>query len=387
MKIAYIALLPGKRIGIEAHIAARARAARKVGAEIDFIIVGPEPGASPSLVQYIPYPAPIVSGNYVRTLFRRYEVIARVLRGRSYDRVVLRYPGGDPSGAEFAERFAVITEHHTKELTEFESKFNSGLPKLEGLMKRVRHRMEARYGPAVLAHCRGFLAMTQEIEQFERQRRGGPLSSAVVSNGVDVDKISPTGFKAFDGKALDIAFLAGSIDPARVPWHGLDRVLEGLSRYHGSVFVRLHVIGNASAAVRPARSESWQTVFHSARDSAALDEILCQMHVGISTLALHRKGMTQACPFKTREYLCRGLPFLTAYEDADLIELASGREYYRRFAAVDEPIDIESVIDFAAGLTRSGSASTLATEMRALARTRVDWTIKVSEVLAFLQDC
>src|SRR5690606_3952676 len=42
--------------------------------------------------------------------------------------------------------------------------------------------------------------------------------------------------------------------------------------------------------------------------------------VAIGTLALHRKGMGEACPLKIREYLAHGLPTITAYSDTDFME-------------------------------------------------------------------
>jgi hypothetical protein len=39
---------------------------------------------------------------------------------------------------------------------------------------------------------------------------------------------------------------------------------------------------------------------------------------GIGTLALHRKGMDEACPLKVREYLAYGLPVILGCADADI---------------------------------------------------------------------
>ena len=46
-------------------------------------------------------------------------------------------------------------------------------------------------------------------------------------------------------------------------------------------------------------------------------EILGQAHIGIASLALHRKKMQEASPLKLREYLAAGLPSITAYRDTD----------------------------------------------------------------------
>jgi len=48
--------------------------------------------------------------------------------------------------------------------------------------------------------------------------------------------------------------------------------------------------------------------------------LLEQCDVGISTLAIDRKGLTEGAPLKTREYLLMGLPVIIGYQDTDLSE-------------------------------------------------------------------
>jgi hypothetical protein len=48
--------------------------------------------------------------------------------------------------------------------------------------------------------------------------------------------------------------------------------------------------------------------------------IASNANVAISTLALHRTVMTEACPLKTRFYLAMGLPVILGYDDTDLME-------------------------------------------------------------------
>ncbi len=48
-----------------------------------------------------------------------------------------------------------------------------------------------------------------------------------------------------------------------------------------------------------------------------LDNVYRNHDIGISTLALFRKGIVEACPLKTREYLSYGLPVVIAYEEAE----------------------------------------------------------------------
>lgn len=101
------------------------------------------------------------------------------------------------------------------------------------------------------------------------------------------------------------------------PWQGFDKVLAlaralpeydfdlvGIDRGH----VEEHVPVNAT--------------LHGLLDEVSYTPILAAADVGLGTLALHRKGMDEASPLKTREYLLRGLPTVLGYRDTDLPEPA-----------------------------------------------------------------
>ena len=50
-------------------------------------------------------------------------------------------------------------------------------------------------------------------------------------------------------------------------------------------------------------------------------KVMANCDLAISTLALYRKGMEEACPLKTRECLAYGLPMVLPYVDTDLKDL------------------------------------------------------------------
>ena len=50
------------------------------------------------------------------------------------------------------------------------------------------------------------------------------------------------------------------------------------------------------------------------------EAILASSDVALGTLALHRKGMSEAAPLKVREYLLRGIPVVIGYDDPDLAD-------------------------------------------------------------------
>lgn len=50
-------------------------------------------------------------------------------------------------------------------------------------------------------------------------------------------------------------------------------------------------------------------------DRHQIKEIAAGCDLGLTSFALFRKGMTQACTLKTREYLAMGLPVCSGHED------------------------------------------------------------------------
>lgn len=101
------------------------------------------------------------------------------------------------------------------------------------------------------------------------------------------------------------------------PWHGIDKII---------VLARLlkeyefHIIGydHKTLSKQFALSENIITYGYLSQEES--DKIISNCHIGISTLALHRKNMIEASPLKSRHYLANGLPIILAYEDTDLKE-------------------------------------------------------------------
>ena len=388
MRIAYVAFLPGQLHGVELRIRDRARAARALGsAEVEFIIVGVAEDPPDSLVRYVPYAAEFPKPAYVNAVLRRYSVLERCVDLRRFDRIIVRYAHADPSGPGFARRYPIITEHHGDELSEHRAKIRNGLSVFEKQMKRVRYAMEAKYGGEMLAECRGIIGVTDEIRDIEHRRSGCTTPAVTVSNGIDVEQVAPTAFRSFDGRVLDMMFVASLVNPAPPHWHGLDRLIAGMEAYTGPVSLRLHVVGPLHRSARRVFANSPCTVFqYGPRTGLALDTMMRDMNLGVSTLGLYRKNLSQACSLKTREYTARGLPFVMAYDDPDLHAVDPLTPFFQRFHNDDSPIDMERVIEFAESLNAHGGPKIVAPLMRQHALEHMDWSRKVRQMLDFVRE-
>ena len=96
-------------------------------------------------------------------------------------------------------------------------------------------------------------------------------------------------------------------------WHGVDKV-EYLARAFPEF--DFHIIGSEM-------SQQNNIFNHGTLPEEEINKILRRCHVGISSLALHRKNMNEASPLKSRQYLASGLPVIQGYEDTDIASNSS----------------------------------------------------------------
>ncbi|WP_152084843.1 glycosyltransferase [Pseudoalteromonas sp. A25] len=98
-------------------------------------------------------------------------------------------------------------------------------------------------------------------------------------------------------------------------WHGID-ILNQLAR-ETKGRLEFHVVGMEQSVL----SEPSENIhFYGYLPVEQYAAIAQSCSVGLGTLALHRKGMKEACPLKVREYLAAGLPVILPYEETAFLE-------------------------------------------------------------------
>ncbi|MHB8107546.1 MAG: glycosyltransferase [Candidatus Cryosericum sp.] len=103
-----------------------------------------------------------------------------------------------------------------------------------------------------------------------------------------------------------------------MPWQGIDRLCDLASACPELEF---NVIGYPPSDLdreAPTYRKLTNLVVHGKLSHEACAEVLAGCDVGISTLALYRNHMDEACPLKSRQYLAQGLPTIMCYHDPDL---------------------------------------------------------------------
>lgn len=312
--------------------------------------------------------------------FRRtasiHRAIEEALPSDTYDLILWRYPRASFQLAlrMWRSKTGVVFQHHTMELHEIVSK----PPSLNRHYLLWSERLFSRFA---LKRARGIVGVTSEITQYEVARSGNPhLAACTVTNGIDTRSMPLRSPPDFDGQHLVLLMLIGSA----VSWHGQDRVIRGLADYRGGVRISLVIVGSSSARdVQLVEDLGVQDLveFVGVSTGPALDLLFDRAHLGVASLAIHRKGLTQAAPLKTREYAARGLPIILGYRDPDLDD--AFHDVCLQVPADDSPVDMDGVVEFAHAVYRD---STHAATLRSLCEQRLDVRRKTRDLASFLTE-
>ena len=157
-------------------------------------------------------------------------------------------------------------------------------------------------------------------------------------------------------------------------WHGYDRILQSLAAYQGDADVRIEFVGgdgDGSLAVWKALAQTLglmdRVTFHGPLHGEALEAVVAACDIGLGSLGMYRFGLTRGVTLKLREYMARGLPFLSAVEDPDLPQ---DDAFALRVPNEDTPIDMAAIVAFA---RRARQDADTPARMRAYAQAHMSW--------------
>ena len=195
---------------------------------------------------------------------------------------------------------------------------------------------------------------------------GKPAMNIV--NGVYVSALPQHKVRAerHDIRLLALASMSG--------WHGYDRLLRSLAAYTGDEKIQIAFVGgdgDGSLAKWKQLAEELglqdRVTFYGPRYGSELEEIIAQCDAGVGSLGMFRYGLQQGMTLKAREYLARGLPFISAVADPALPE---NRGFFLRVANDETPIDMSEVAAF---VKKTKADAKLSGAMRAYAEENLSW--------------
>jgi len=206
-----------------------------------------------------------------------------------------------------------------------------------------------------------------------------------IINGVDLSGIAPKQA----ARSLDTINIVSAA--LFQPWHGIDRLIEGLARFYADSShdrnIILHLAGDGGA-IRSLKRHvrrlhlSEHVLFHGYCDHNQLNELYDECSLAVECLGLSRKSLFISSSLKSREYLAKGIPFLCANEIDVFIDNPVD---FCMVAPNDEtPIDIERLVNFHDRLYNVDSQSNLISRIRSYAESHVGIDRTMTNVINYV---
>jgi len=225
---------------------------------------------------------------FLRLLYSSYK-LPKIIQDIQFDMIYMRYLLYMPFLISIIKKYKVIMEINSDDILEY--KLGSKLTYYYNLFTRDK----------ILNNMNGFVAVSDELkEKFLHYKK----SIKVIANGIDsksyhyrlkIDTIKPT-----------LVFI-GSPNQS---WHGIDKI-EKMAKYFSKY--QFYIIGIS-------KKDTHNIKYLGYLKNEKATEIISQCDIGIGTLSLYQKGLTEASPLKTRQYFACALPVIYGYKDTDIQE-------------------------------------------------------------------
>lgn len=204
----------------------------------------------------------------------------------------------------------------------------------KGILKRV---IDSTYGPKCVKYIDAFVSPLYSGEILGKK-------SIQIYNGIDVGKVTPRNIKK--DETIDLLAVA-----MMAPWHGYDRVIEGLHNYYaagGRRNVVLHLVGLGAASrdyqqLTDRYSLGAHVIQHGKKFGADLDDLYDIADIGVGSLATHRKNVMRTNTLKVLEYMSKGLPVLCDEGEEGIPQKS---KYRVSVPCDDSPVPIDRIINF-----------------------------------------
>ena len=303
---------------------------------------------------------------------------------KNTDFFYFRYPGAGILLYEFTSNYGNRTIFEHLSIEEFEltlhAKENPFGLKPSQLLSWLEYSAlplwrEKLFGKSIRKNAKLGICNSQEIADFQNKKSGGVYKCIIGGDAVQVETFTLSPRPEFNYE-LRMVFLKGASTNA--DFNGLDRIIRSIANYKGTIEIKLFILGHQLQEEKKIVEELFaekNIILLSAKKGHDLMAFLHDMHFGVATLGLYRKGLNQTTTIKVREYTAQGLPFIYAYTDPDLNE--ESKEFALEFPNDDSIIDMEKVIDFA---KKAMEDKDLPHRMRKYAEEHLDYEVKMKKL-------
>lgn len=171
-------------------------------------------------------------------------------------------------------------------------------------------------------------------------------------------------------------------------WHGYNYMIEGLRDYY-SAGGKENIIFNMVGKALPEHKKMVEkygleghVVFHGMQSGEGLDKIYNQCLLGVNVLGASSDGNPKSSSLKSREYGAYGLPMVSSLP---IDYLPENYQYLCLVPPVNEPVNINRVLDFYHKTYDDKDCNAIAAEIRQYARERCEMKITMKPVADWLK--
>lgn len=202
-----------------------------------------------------------------------------------------------------------------------------------------------------------------------------------IENGIDPD-LMPTRKPVNEQDTIHILALS-----SMNYWHGYDRLIKSLAEYKGTISVIIHLVGNDDGGclahwkeLAQENSLNSNVIFHGPLFGEKLNRIFDLCDIGVNSMGMYRKGFEDTSELKTREYISRGLPFISSVYDVVLDGL--DKDLWYQITNDDSIPSMEGIVGFA---LRIKSDPTAKDRLHAHAIETMTWKAQYKKVFEKLE--
>lgn len=210
------------------------------------------------------------------------------------------------------------------------------------------------------------------------------MKSINIPNGIDCSSI-----KVSEGKFTDDAYHLIAVANFMF-YHGYERLIKGIKEYNAgnpAKSVVLHLVGPRTEEcvkyeqlIKEEHLEE-SVIIHGPAFGEELDAYYDGAHMGVASLA--RKEFKIFSDLKSREYMARGIPLMSA----SIVDVAQEDDFALYVPNDDSVIDVAAVVNFLDSLYNAYGKSDLSEHIRTAAEERCDMSVTMAPVLdAILND-
>jgi len=305
--------------------------------------------------------------------------------GRCYDKWV-KLPELDKLDYFYIRRPSVFD----KSFIEYFKKIKREHPNIVIIVELPTFPYDAEYGKSISGRfyqyidCKYRRSLYKVIDRFAVVAYSGDemiwnIPVLPISNGIDLNKVKIRKREQHDTiNLLCIAYFSA--------WHGYDKVLKGVKKYYQKKTnkeVHILMVGdgpelkNYKHLVETNNLNDYVTFF--GEINGDLDDIYSIADIGVCSLRSSDMGIQISSQLKSREYLARGLPIITAGD----IDILQDTNFKYEFISHSDEVDIEKVVSFYIDKCHGGDEC-CTKEIRVFAEEYCSWDYGMETVINYL---